>query len=115
MELQEFITETLTQIVAGINDANEKLKDQDSFVPDAISQTPKDHEYMGYHCGNSFHLLTNIHFDISIDVSETTNKEKKAGLCIHSSGVGIGKNNAECQSTGQNIKFTLPLAIPNRK
>lgn len=115
MELQEFITETLTQIVAGINDANEKLKDKDSFVPDGISQTPKEHEYMSYDCDDNFHLLTNIHFDISIDVNESSNKEKKAGLCIHSSGIGYGKKNVESQSTGQNIKFTLPLAIPNRK
>lgn len=87
MELKEFITKTLTEIKAGIKDANEKgVK-----VHDESAKT--------------------IEFDIS--VTTQSQDEAKIGAGIFVVGIGFGSNVKETinSSAVSRIKFSLPLFI----
>lgn len=87
MELKEFITKTLTEIIAGIKDADKKgIK-----VSDASAK--------------------NIEFDISVTTYSSDESKIVGGIFV--TGIGLGANTKEINNNSavSRIKFTLPLFI----
>jgi len=111
MELQEFITSALTQIVAGVAEASKITKKHGGkagsmklygYVKDNKIMTDEDER-----------PVTTVEFDIAL--AEGNSKDPKGGIGVYLGAVGLGSKGASHgeSSTHSRIKFTVPVILPN--
>jgi len=103
MELDEFVTETLNQIIKGVKEAQAINKDNINpnvtYMP--VVETNSD--------GNMIH---NINFDVAVTASDGDSSKAKIGVVS-----GIFNAGAEGQTETKNssvtrIKFSVPITYP---
>jgi hypothetical protein len=112
MDLKEFIAETLVQIVDGVSDARERVKDKGVGVNPQMSTT---HEHAGkqgllHVDGPTFAQV--IQFDVALTVVE--GKGTKGGIGIFAGGIALGSSGQSQteNSSVSRIKFSIPLVLP---
>jgi len=99
IDLKQFVSETIQQVIEGAKDAGLYLKDNLDYDKDGYVQIGD---------GN----MQKIEFDISVTTSETSKSEGKAGIMIKVVDFGIkGSDNTESTSMNK-IKFSVPVAFP---
>ncbi len=115
MDIKDFIKETLTQIAESINETNQELGNQHSFVATenitTASGMPQNDMY-SYKDGIA-HLVREIHFDLAITVSDTSAQSGKGSIEVLSLfHAGGSKENQNASIITHKLTFTLPLALP---
>ena len=119
MEIKDFIKESLSQIVEGIDMANQEMNEKGAFVVSSdlreSNRLPKSGTY-AYDGSDTLRVVREIEFEISIAVSDSTKNEGKGGLRVaslfHANG---GMENSNSLDSINRMKFSLPLALPNVK
>jgi len=113
MELKEFITETLTQIVEGVKQAQENLKGTGAIVypkhmwTNAHGKAVKGHE-------NADNYIDVVEFEVGLTSSEGSERKSKISVLFASIG-GALKEKSEVNSVAvTSIKFTIPLVYPTQ-
>lgn len=114
MELKDFVSGTLKQIIEGVKDAQINSQKEGAEVnPDiAVGTEIVKHGLMETESGK---LAGFVDFDIALTVVE--GKEKKGGIGVAGGFVGLGgqrQSSAESSSNSR-IKFKVPLALPLAK
>ncbi len=108
MELKEFVSKALKEILDGVQEAR-GTPDGDGICPDYDSF--KAEGDMLYSASNN-RIAFPIRFDVAITVSESSSKEGGASLKVWSVGAG-GKAGAENSSVSvSRISFMVPIAFP---
>ncbi len=124
MELQQFVTESLNQILKGISEAqrtncyngieiNPSLRhyidrDRDDWVgaqhklPGDVLLTPEGR------------VVVMVHFDIAVTVSEGTGT--KGGIGVFAGAVGLGTQGQSDKSStsATKLEFKVPVVFPHR-
>ena len=106
MELDEFIEETLKQIIKGINGARKNV-DGGEINPDISGDAFKDTS-----CGDG-HTIWPVDFDVAVTVNETSNIEGQSKISVLGVGVGASASGQSVSSTVTRIKFRVPVRYPN--
>ncbi len=111
MELKEFVTESIKQIVDGVNDAIPYAAENGSRI------NPKRQVFYTNNVGTRSDpkdgaSIEAIEFDVAITITEGT--QTKAGIGILTGLVGLG---AQGQSEATNtsltrLRFVVPLVLP---
>lgn len=114
MELRQFVSETLGQIVGGIKDAQENTDNEGALIVPAReggsyhAQEELDHD--GF-----IHSIQAIDFDVAITTTEATGTKGGIGLFVGAVGLGTqGASDTSNQSVSR-IKFTIPIALPSKR
>jgi hypothetical protein len=94
MDVKEFISDTLKQIIDGVKDAQAYATGKDAVV-------------VPYY-GNR----QNIDFDIAVTVVEGKETGGKAGISVWSIGAGVSGKSESSSSTASRIKFEIPVELP---
>jgi hypothetical protein len=117
MQLQEFVTTSIVQIVKGIENAVDQLKDSTAIVsPGTVVAAHKDWQAScSYYAPNAKHSTRVIHsveFDVAVYASE--GKETKGGIGIMVGTIGLGsQGKSDVSSSSQSrLKFTVPIVLP---
>ena len=116
MELKDFISESLIQIVEGtvqaqkyfdkkIERANVLQKHWVNFYPSVDIMGRDEHE-QPIHC---------IKFDVSVELSENSDNEGKAGINVFAAKFSGNTASNKSDTRQTNISFTLPLSLPMRE
>jgi len=117
MQLHEFITETLTQIAEGVNNANKRLQGSSAVVNPRNVNYNRDGNIRTYGwLTENKERLRAVHLvDFDVVVTATEGKENKGGLGVAFAGIGLGSTRKEDQEhIAQNrIKFSIPMVLPN--
>jgi hypothetical protein len=114
MELKEFVTESLMQIVEGIADAQKRLKDSGS---EAIINTNMTATDVGHVVtGGRRRPVEFVEFDVAVVANEGTEMKGGMGLTV-ASLLKIEAGAKGNQSTGSEsrIKFKVPMSYPMHK
>lgn len=99
IDLKQFVSETIQQVIEGAKDAGLYLKDGLDYDKDGYVQVGDGH-------------MHKIEFDISITTSESSKSEGKAGIMIKVVDFGIkGSDNNESTSMNK-IRFSVPVTFP---
>jgi hypothetical protein len=110
MKLDEFIAETINQIVDGVVASQEHAKKKGAYV-----NAPLTFDGGVYHLSSaSITEPQKIEFDIAVTTEEST--DAKIGVGIFVAGLGIGSQ-AKTGSGGMEvsrIRFTIPLILPRQ-
>jgi hypothetical protein len=109
MELKKFVAETIENILAGISEAQEGQHGDDVASQLRMADGVKVGDGLMTVAGGR--VMTTIHFDVGVTVTEESN----AGAKISVVGIGIG-GGLSGTTVGQNrIQFSLPLLLPKNK
>ena len=113
MELQEFVEESLKQIITGISNVAEYAKEHGAEI------NPYQHEW-NYGQGLYFDkqsgcALTPVEFDIAVTVHDE--KKTKGGIGISIAQIALG---SQGESAKQNerisrMKFSIPVVFPSSR
>lgn len=97
MKLEEYIKDTLVQIVNGVQQANEELTKKGAFIPSENVRYWGNGNYAGLATddeeGNP-HLVRDVDFDIAISVNDHSKNGGEAGIEVFSAikiGAGTSK------------------------
>lgn len=113
MNLEEFITISLSQIAKGIDRANDELKESQAFVsPSGVLGVSKDNKYGTIEVDGYYLKVTEIKFDVSLTVVESSESGGKLGVSM--GGFSIGANGKENQgnTSASRIQFSIPMVLP---
>lgn len=104
MDLKEFVSETLKEIIAGVKDAQEYAKENGACInPNEFGSLTKPEHIINLGDGN-VSIVQPVSFDVCI-VSKKT-KSGKGGIEIVSGGMESMKG------TESRVKFSVAVALP---
>lgn len=112
MDLKEFTTQTLVQIVEGAIEANAQLSRSNSFVPttDTLG-CPKDELEARWEKP----LMHNVDFDVAITTIESDGKSGGAGIRVASLALGGNIESKIENQTISRVKYSIPIVIGEQK
>jgi len=94
MNLEDFVAETLSQIVSGVKKAQKTTKSNDAVI-------------VPYHSTGG-----NVDYDVAVTVVEGTETSGKAGISVWSIGAGVSGKSESSTSTASRIKFSIAVELP---
>lgn len=120
MNLQDFITQALVQISAGIAMADDELSKHGAIInPRHVVGAGHDEENVyGHIPERTLEMRRAVHcvdFDVAVTVNE--GKETKGGIGVVAGVFALGsqgKSDESSQSVSR-LKFRIPVALPNSK
>lgn len=107
MELSDFISSTITQIVDGVVDAQEKTKNTGCMInPDNIKVSDR-----GVYSHNNGYVGL---IDFEVGLTEGDKSEGKAGIGVFLGSIGIGANTKMDTNTVSmtSVRFSIPIVLP---
>jgi hypothetical protein len=117
MQLQEFVTGSIVQIVKGIEDAVAQLKDTTAIVsPGTSLLSHKDwqaaNSYYDPTSNRSTRVIHSVDFDVAVYVSE--GKETKGEIGVVAGVIALGSQGKSDESTSSQsrLKFSVPMVLP---
>lgn len=113
MQLDEFIKESLTQIMNGVIDAQKESVGKKYVIN---PYTRKKSDVIG-NVMFDFSLKDKMSIDYEIILTNNTSNKNKGGIGVFLGGVGIGGQN---DSTNENnnltkVKFPIPVVFPGNE
>ena len=115
MNLEDYIAETLRQIVSGVAKSQQLTADLGAEVNPKMHSNSTVNSALGIiPTGNSGVYAQLVHFDVALTVKEGTGT--KGGIGVASGIVNLGSTG---QSSNENtavnhVKFAVPLALPHK-
>ena len=120
MTLETFISESLTQIARGIEQAAVNLKDS-TAIPNPRNMRPmvNNEAYYGSLIEGDAdkpryaRVVDTIEFDVAVTITDGT--ATKGGIGIFAGAIGVGSQGASNNSnaTVSRLKFRVPFVLPN--
>lgn len=115
MNLSEFVSTALQQVIAGIQEAQDKVSGDGEINPHIwMAQRPEANKQniLESNSGKWIHM---VEFDVAVTVAESTGTKGGIGLVVGPVALGSrGESNAE-SSTVSRIKFEVPVAFPRKQ
>ena len=113
MNIEEFVCESISQVMKGVKKAQVAA----SGIQGIVSHHNNSWAIGG---GGDFDTCTNrvvheVHFDIAVTASESESKGGKAGLKIFSVGVGVSAQGGSENSSVSRIQFSVPVSYPGQE
>ncbi|MCF7908542.1 MAG: hypothetical protein K9L86_06720 [Candidatus Omnitrophica bacterium] len=115
MKLQDFISETLSQIFHGIKNAQEKTKETGGEINPVygfVGNTLKERKQQDY----KLRYMEAIEFDVALTINENQNSsaEINATAKIYTVKAGGKATGSSEQNTGSihRVKFSIPVTFP---
>lgn len=121
MELKDFVSQVITEICQGIDDAKKKTAGSGALVCPPISSVKDNIAYITYK--NADHSTAAlVYFDVALTVSssETSGQEgqtkgKLSVMSLFSANLGMSdtQKNEQTEQTVSHIRFTIPVRFPS--
>lgn len=112
MDLKDFVSTALKEIVEGVKEAQKVLTD-DAINPRMSSKM--DFEKLGLVTGPEWNGVQMVKFDVALSTSEGTSTQGKAGVFIAPFMFGTQGQSMASGGTVSRLQFQVPLALPTRK
>ena len=112
MELKDFVTQTLVQIAQGVAAAQGTVRSAGGFVNPTAHVAGGATRHFGHLPGNDQHVFL-VDFDVGVTVNESLGTNAEAKLQVANFiKIGASANTAESQQTVNQIRFSVPIALP---
>jgi len=111
MNLDTFIKEALTNIIAGIIDAQEIVESKNAYI-NPVGGGIRFKEIQNEGISPEGHRTSTIEFDLSVTVQETNTKQGEIGVKISIINLGVGGDSATSNLSVNKIKFSIPVLFP---
>ena len=116
MKLQEFVSETLKEIIAGVKEAQAYAGDNGANVNalDSHAQSSEKSQYTHVMVNGKMTIspIKEIDFDVAVTSIDTTEQQAGAGIFVAALGIGAKGKSDTSNSSVSRIKFSVPIALP---
>lgn len=113
MELKTFITQTLTEIIDGVSDAQKYALEKGAKVnPEKLSLIKSNTNQSTFSDSRRENYAQIIEFDVAITANEDMKDKGGIGVFAGAFGIGGQMENQEFNSRMSRIKFTVPIFLP---
>ncbi|EGR3254952.1 hypothetical protein ACOLMZ_004312 [Vibrio parahaemolyticus] len=109
MELDKFVSKTLSMISKGVYDAQKECSAFGVIVNDSPSSLAKEHGVYG----SNESIIQNVEFDVAITTEDTSNGEGK--ISVMGIGVGGGGGIQSKDTYTSHVKFSVPISFPRQE
>jgi hypothetical protein len=112
VELQEFVTTALREILEGVRDAQTEIRGNGEVNPPIWSGLRADaakHGILESSNGKWIHL---VEFDVAVSAGEAAGNKGKIGVLAGAVGLGSQRESSTESTTVSRIKFSVPVAFP---
>ena len=106
MELREFVSQALVQILEGISDAQEST---------IVKETSAGVVAAGPGMRGERTTARDVEFDVAITTQSGTETKGKAGLLVGTIGLGTQGASANSRDLVHRIRFSVPVVLPRQK
>ncbi len=112
MELKDFLSRALVEIVEGVTAAQTQLGESGVHINPRLSTGQGTLESKGKLVSNFGRLVQMAEFDVAVTVNEATGT--KGGIGIVGGFINLGSQGQSAESTTalSRIKFTVPISLP---
>jgi hypothetical protein len=115
MNLKDFVSESLVQIVSGVAQAQEQLHGTRARVNPQMFTTTDKNSIGQAHGSDSDQPVYNVEFDVVVSAAEGTGTKGGIGVAVGFIGLG-SQGQSEAKSGHESrIKFKVPLLLPTHK
>lgn len=111
MDLQEFVSQTIVQIVKGAAEARESVGEFNAAVNPETSATQEQLGKQGFLYAPDG-IVQVVQFDVALTVVEGTGT--KGGIGVFSGAINLGSSGQSNNETSSvsHVKFSIPLRLP---
>ena len=114
MDLQEFIKQSLVQIVAGIVDAQKEVEANGATInPSGLILVPE--KVSGHARTDDGNVTQNIEFDVAVTSTEGTGSKGGVGIAIGVVALGTQANSQQSSQAVSRLRFTVPILLPTQR
>lgn len=110
MELKYFISETLSQLIEGVVEAQSKVQAFGGRISPHV-HTPSDPKSLYGRTNDKLPVIF-VDFDISIEAQEGTGTKGGIGVVAGIFALGSQGESKENRQSSNKIKFSIPVALP---
>lgn len=111
MNIQEFIKETIQQIVIGTSEANKEIKKYEALLPNTNCAL-KQENFQYYEEYGKKRILTEVKFDIAVTVAQNEDSSIEGGIKVCGINFGSDGSNSNSNQTSSRVQFKLNLVLP---
>lgn len=116
MELREFVSEALKQLIDGVVTAQEYASSKGAFInPEGLQYATVSGNLHIAHDSVHTEIPQIIEFDVAVTISE--GGEAKAGIGVFAGPIGIGTQatTTDGNIVANKIKFSVPILLPQQR
>ena len=118
MELKDFVSETLTQILQGVRESQKRQEEHGGEINLSVWSRSSSEgaegaiQHKGFLVSKSRKAIDYVNFDVAITL--TRGKGAKAGIGVFVGAVGLGSQGQTSSSEGSinRIQFKVPISFP---
>jgi hypothetical protein len=114
MELKDYVSQTLIQIIEGVEAAQEIAKAKGAIINGQGMVFARGQNSGSYHNSFDGRVYQPIEFDVAITTMESDNAKGGFGIFVGPIGAGVQGQTGSQNSSQNNIKFSIPLALPRQ-
>lgn len=111
MKLEDFIAESLIQIVNGVRRAQKDLKGTGARVSPQMRMTLKEHT-IGNAEMDGGQPVSNVEFDVLVTATEGKGSKGGVGVVVGIVGLGTQAQSDAKQGQESRLKFKIPILLP---
>lgn len=112
VELKEFISQALTDVVQGVLDAQQALGDNGKYINPELSTQQGTHERHGKLVSIQGQLVQTVEFDVAVTATEGTGTKGGIGVVAGIFTLGSQGQSSEEISAVSRLRFTVPITLP---
>ena len=112
MELKNFISQALTDIIQGVYDTQQALGDNRKFINPELSTQQGTHEKHGKNVSIQGQLVEIVEFDVAVTATEGTGTKGGIGVVAGVFAIGSQGQSSSENSAASRIKFSVPITLP---
>jgi hypothetical protein len=114
MKLEDFISESITQIISGVKKAQDYASQNQALInPITLQQGKASGD--SYYDSRTLRPAQVIDFDISVTTKEDGKVSGKAGVFVSVLKLGVEGSEGTENQTSNRIKFSVPILLPTQK
>lgn len=112
MDLKSFITQVLSEVVQGVQDAQAVLGENAKYINPQLSTQQGPLEKQGLQVSIYGQLVQQVEFDVAVTATEGTGTKGGVGVVAGVFALGSQGQSKEEHSNVSRIKFSVPLTLP---
>jgi hypothetical protein len=114
LKLSDFVRETITEIVNGVQSSKDTVKEAGGQVGGLVGDYKGGHfsAFANQNRLGDYSATTEVNFDVAVTTSDESGKSGGAGIFVAAIGIGGKSESVTSNTTVSRIQFTVPLVLP---
>jgi len=113
MDLQEFVSETLISIIAGVNDAQGKAKEHGAHInPSGLMRNTSNISDNAVWDNSNNNYAQPVTFDVAVTAEDTAKAGAKVKVIAGIFGAGADTETGNKNSLASRVQFVIPILLP---